>query len=75
MMSWHFVSEETFSQCQVIMLNCDLWQHHETLKVKTLDTSRCCSFGAKWIQSEMLGGGDSDWAGQQAAAGTGPGLN
>ena len=35
MMSWHFVSEETFSQCQVIMLNCDLWQHHETLKVKT----------------------------------------
>ena len=75
MMSWHFVSEETFSQCQVIMLNCDLWQHHETLKVKTLDTSRCCSFGAQWILSEMSGGGDSDRAGQQAAAGTGPGLN
>ena len=75
MMSWHFVSEETFSQCQVIMLNCDLWQHHETLKVKTLDTARCCSFGAKWILSEMSGGRDSDWAGQQAAAGTGPGLN
>ena len=27
------------------------------------------------LQSEMLGGGDRDWAGQQAAAGTGPGLN
>ena len=70
-MSWHFVSEETFSQCQVIMLNCDLWQHHETLKVKTLDTSKCCSFGAKWIYSRRCREEET----VTGAAGTGPGLN